>query len=157
MPLPLGQQRNSMKERLQSRVQTVQNRKQTMQYLCIRKSIREVCSLTGVSKSTVERLSRAIRSKDDVFLSAMTIEVQSRGRLSATTDDEAKEINDCLILASPRGYLVDISSFKYVLGRVAQDGRKGCNSAEPADDSNCAYSARYPDLAYKKVQNKENT
>lgn len=104
MPLSLRLQHHSMKERLQSRVQAVQNRKQVVQYLCNQKSIQEVSSLTGVSQPTVKRLSRSIRSKDYAVLSAMTSAGQSQGRRSVITDEEARVIKDRLILAAIRGF-----------------------------------------------------
>lgn len=72
------------------------------------------------------------------------------------TDDDAKVINDRIVLAATRMFAVDVSSFKYFLGLVAQDGLKGFNPAEPSDDGVRAQRARYLDLTYKKFHNKEN-
>lgn len=65
-----------------------------------------------------------------------------RGPRTVTSEDEAKVFNDRLILATQRGFPVDEQSFRFVLGNIASEGRRGWHDMKPADDAVRSYLAR---------------
>lgn len=144
------------KKRSEKLLQQSKDRALAVRLLKEGNTIRETARITGVTRSTIQRIRNCITSDDKDGIRRMTSTKTRAGRPTVISTDEAAMINERLKLAAKRGFAVDNHTFKHVLSRVAADGRKGYQRGVPSDEAVRTYRAHNRDITYRRIENKEH-
>lgn len=157
MPLSMRRQAAIRKRRSEEREDQVARRQKALFLLtCGGKfTLRSIERSTGVSKSTVKRMSDFVKAGDEKQLSKLLSTSNRPGRCTVLTIDEEQMIVNRLIYAAARGFAIDKEGLKHIMSRVAADGREGFKNGVPCEDVIRSFRARHRELTYKKAENKE--
>lgn len=115
----------------------------------------EVTRRTVFSRTTLSRLKQCLDTEHTTRLDHLFSQSIQTGSKHVVNDEEANVINERLKIVAERGFAVDAHNCKHVLSRVASDGPEGWKNKLTSDETVRTYRARYKDIAYKKVENKE--
>lgn len=112
---------------------------------------------TAVSRSTVQRLKKCIKTNNTELLTRFTCKTIQPGRPLVINTEKAKLINQRLKIPLSRRFAVGQPQFKHFLSRISADGCTRYANDVPSNDAVPTYRAQNSDLSYKRVENEEHS
>ena len=147
MPPSIRQQTRRTASKIDKRATQSENRKRALSLLQnTNMSIRKITSETGIPKSTVAILKQYNEQNDNFGLQKLLNASTHAGRPTVLSHEEERMIVERLNFAASRGSSIDISSLKYMMARIAADGRKSWKNGIPSDEAVRSFRAWHRDI-----------
>lgn len=157
MPLSMRRQTLNRKKQDKKRLVLKENRKEALRLIIEDKdSVRSIASASGVPKSTVALLQKRYKENDQDGLMQMTETPNQRGVSTVLTSQEELMTCERIKVAATRGFAIDVTGLRAVMGRIAADGRKGWKNGIPSYDTIRSFRARHRDITCRKAESKEH-
>ena len=96
------------------------------------RSVKDVASICGISRSTASRIHSCLKIKDKEKLVKLLHPLNNRrGRKTIWTKEESKALNERIITAARRGFVVDVPTLQSTLKESCADDRQGYMGSFP--------------------------
>lgn len=154
MPSSMRAQTIAHNKRLAKRKQERIRREKALQLLQRGISPREVSTQSGVTRTIVYSIRKAI-TNDETQQLAKLLDPENHfpGRRTVLTSAEQKLVVDKALEAAQQGFAVDCSLMKSIQGKIAAGRENSFTNRVPSSDAIRSFRARHRELAYRASQN----
>lgn len=120
-----------------------------------RLSNRKIASITSVPLRTVNVLRNAVQHNNKGVIEQYLSSDTRAGKRRVLTNEEEAMIVQKIKSAALRGAAIGYEGLKYMMTRIASDGREGFPHNTPSNDTIRAFRARHREITYRATENKE--
>ena len=165
MPISMRRQTIKHKKSIQKRTIRCQNRTEALTLLKSRggkgkttkKSLsnRDIATMAGVPRTVVNELCMLLQDNNYGIINKLISPDTKAGRTTVLSPEEERIEVQRLKFVASRGAAVGYCSLRYMMAKIAADGRKGYKNGIPSDEALRSFRSRHRDLTFRAQENKE--